>query len=53
MMNDQERKELVYILALLRSSDGIFDISLGPEECSLLVKYIDYLRGVRGVRGDD
>lgn len=47
-MNSKERKKLVYILALLRSSDGVFDISLGTEECSLLVKYIDYLRGVRG-----
>lgn len=47
-MNSKEREKLVYILSLLRSSDGVFDISLGPEECSLLVKYIDYLRGLRG-----
>ena len=47
-MNSEERKKLVYILYLLSSSNGLFDISLGPEECSLLVKYIDYLRGVRG-----
>jgi len=47
-MNDQERKKLIIILELLRSSNDIFDISLGPEECSLLVKYIDYLRELRG-----
>ena len=47
-MNDQEREKLQYILVILRGSNGIFDVSLGPEECSLLVKYIYYLRGVRG-----
>ena len=47
-MNNQERKKLKYILAILRGSNGIFDVSLGPDECSLLLKYIDYLRGVRG-----
>ena len=47
-MNDQESEKLKYILAILIGSNGIFDVSLGPEECSLLVKYIHYLRGVRG-----
>ena len=47
-MNDKERIKLQYIIALLRSSEEVFDIILGPEECSLLVKYIDYLRGIRG-----
>lgn len=47
-MNNQERKKLYHIIELLRASDGVFDISLGPEECSLLVKYIDYLREIRG-----
>lgn len=47
-MNDQESEKLKYILAILRGSNEIFDVSLGPEECSLLVKYIDYLRDLRG-----
>lgn len=47
-MNEQEREKLKYILAILRGSSEIFDVSLGPKECSLLVKYIDYLRGLRG-----
>ena len=47
-MNDQEREKLSYIMTLIRSSNGVFDIYLDPEECSLLVKYIDYLRGVNG-----
>lgn len=44
-MNEQENEKLLYIIYLLRSSNGIFDITLGPEECSLLIKYIYYLRG--------
>ena len=47
-MNEQECEKLSYIMTLLRSSNEIFDVSLGPEECSLLVKYIDYLRDLRG-----
>lgn len=47
-MSEQEREKLLYIIYLLRESNGIFDITLGPEECSLLVKYIDYLREIRG-----
>ena len=48
-MNDQERIKLRYIIALLRSvNNEIFNIRLGFEECSLLVKYIDYLRGIGG-----
>lgn len=44
----KKEKKLQYILAILRGSNEIFDVSLGPEECSLLLKYIDYLRGLRG-----
>lgn len=48
-MNDKEREKLKFILALLRSCNNeIFRIRLSQEECSLLVKYIDYLRGIRG-----
>ena len=47
-MNSEESEKLHYIIAILRGSNEIFDVSLGPEECSLLVKYIDYLRGLRG-----
>ena len=47
-MNEEESKKLHCIIELLRSSNGIFSISLGPEECSLLIKYIDYLRAIRG-----
>lgn len=48
-MNDQERKKLKYIIALLRSiNNEFFKVQLSSEECSLLIKYIDYLRGVRG-----
>ena len=47
-MNEQESEKLHTIITLLRSSNDIFDISLGPEECRLLVKYIDYLREIRG-----
>ena len=46
-MNMREREKLLYITYLLRSSSGIFDIILGPEECSLLIKYIDYLENKR------
>lgn len=47
-MNNKEIIKLQYIIALLRSCDRVFNISLGQEECSLLVKYIDYLRDIRG-----
>ena len=47
-MNDEEREKLEYIISLIRSANEVFDIMLGPEECSLLIKYIDYLRGIRG-----
>jgi len=44
-MNSEEREKLQYILSILKGSNEIFNVSLGPKECSLLVKYIDYLRG--------
>lgn len=47
-MNDKEREKLHYIIELIRNSNELFDIILGPEECSLLIKYIDYLRDIRG-----
>ena len=46
-MSEEERKELNYIMSLLRNAE-VFNITLSPEECSLLVKYIDYLRDLRG-----
>lgn len=47
-MKDDERIILQNIIELLRSSNGIFDISLSPEECIILLKYIDYIRDLKG-----
>ena len=37
-------ERLKEILTLLESSGGIFDISLSPDQCIILLDYINYLK---------